>query len=77
VLHNVMRVAHEHASRHDTCASSNAVSRTRKRCAPAAMLEAPTHDIGVSVPWCHLGYRPMRWPTSELGRNPSDKNREK
>jgi hypothetical protein len=39
VLQNVVRVAHEHASRHDTCASSNAGSRTRKRCSQATMLE--------------------------------------
>jgi hypothetical protein len=29
VLQNVTTVAHEHASKHDTCASSNAGSRTR------------------------------------------------
>jgi hypothetical protein len=62
VLQNVVRVAHEHASRHGMCASSNAGSRAHLRCAPVAMLEAAAQSIGMSVPWCHLGYRPMRWP---------------
>jgi hypothetical protein len=59
VLQNVVRVAHEHVSRHDTCSSSNAGSFTkaamlevtlasRERCGTSRRTDAYTR--GASVP---------------------------